>query len=198
MLSSILKVTFWNNTLLLWLSLPEADQSVSLLKCALCWVNFVPTGSLWVQALVLGRAEELGGDFHPGLLLVSAGKKCWVTFLDMISHKLCLWGMVRNYRGFRSFLLMGDELCMWEPCSSKHDCSHCTETHPWTPKCLQTEIIYNSTSLCPLSLQILLSLCSNEFIDFTIFYQISCFRDKCPSFAVIKSAMSRTAIGIIV
>lgn len=50
----------------------------------------------------------------------------------------------------------------------------------------------------PLHLQVLLALCSNEIIDFTIFYQISCFRDKYPSFAVIKSAMSRTANGIIV
>lgn len=46
-------------------------------------------------------------------------------------------------------------------------------------------------------LWVLLSMCNKEFIDFTIFYQNTYFREKCPSFAAIKSAPSRTAVGII-
>lgn len=47
-------------------------------------------------------------------------------------------------------------------------------------------------------LWVLLSMCNNEFIDFTIFYQNTYFREKCPSFAAVKSVPSRTTVGIIV
>lgn len=80
-----------------------------------------------------------------------------------------------------------------------HKCFYYTQTPSWTPKCHQTAIIYNSTSLFPAPPPTYYCQCvvMNSLI-LPFFYQNSYFRDKCPSFAVIKSAMSRTAVEIIV
>lgn len=105
----------------------------------LCWVNFC---SHW-QFLCSGFGAG-SRSFPRPVPCLSTREVLGDFFLDVISHKLCPGGMVSNYRWFRGFLLVGDELRMWDPCSSKDLC-----THPWTPRCHQSEIIYNSTSWCP-------------------------------------------------
>lgn len=134
---------------------PEAEKSASWLKYVLCRVNFSAQWQFVCSGFGAGQGRGLGADLHPGLFLVSAHKKCWAThswiwFSTNSAHEGWSGITIRNYRWFRRFLLRGDELCLWHPCNPKyHHCFHCTETHPWTPKCHQTEIIYNSTSLCP-------------------------------------------------
>lgn len=164
MLTNILKVTFCKNILLLWLTLPEADKSASWLKC------FVLGYLLFPLAVCVFRlwcwAEQRSRPLLRPVPCLSTQEVLGDSFLDMITHKFCLWWMVSNYRWFRGFLLMDDELCMWDSCSSKnHNCFRCTETHPWTPKCHQSEIIYNSTSLCsPPSTSITICVVMNSLI----------------------------------